>query len=104
MERGCHHLMSALCTDLESIKATPWVCFASPCDCPKNSSHLPFVSCCCPEPVHLDLLILMIGRLNFVISVATCAVSTVSDMIRTFHVVMMVVVLELLVAVWRFCS
>ncbi|KAH3755768.1 hypothetical protein DPMN_190467 [Dreissena polymorpha] len=51
------HPMSALCADLESIRATPWVCAASSCSCPENNSNSPEVRRFCPEPVHLDSLI-----------------------------------------------
>ncbi|KAH3798329.1 hypothetical protein DPMN_151927 [Dreissena polymorpha] len=48
------HPMSALCPDLESIRATQWVCDAYSYSCPKNNSNSPEVCCFCPEPVHLD--------------------------------------------------
>ncbi|KAH3835327.1 hypothetical protein DPMN_108678 [Dreissena polymorpha] len=51
--------MSALCADLESIRASPWAYAASSCSCPENNSNLPEVSRFCPEPFHLDALIPM---------------------------------------------
>ncbi|KAH3775472.1 hypothetical protein DPMN_176874 [Dreissena polymorpha] len=57
--------MSALCADLESIRATPWVCAASSCSFPENNSNSPEVSRFCPEPVHLDSLIPRMVKLNF---------------------------------------
>ncbi|KAH3846073.1 hypothetical protein DPMN_088367 [Dreissena polymorpha] len=56
------HPLSALCADLESIRAPHWVCAASSCSCPENNSNSPEVSRFCPEPVHLDSLIPRIVR------------------------------------------
>ncbi|KAH3841343.1 hypothetical protein DPMN_114802 [Dreissena polymorpha] len=87
------HTMSALCADLESIKATPWVCAASSCSCLENNSNSPEVSCFCPEPVHLDSLIPRMARLSYLSCATTCSVFQVFNMFWTFHLPMVVVVL-----------
>ncbi|KAH3846064.1 hypothetical protein DPMN_088358 [Dreissena polymorpha] len=49
------HPMSALCADLESIRATHCVCAASSCTCLKDKSNAPKISGFYQEPVDFDL-------------------------------------------------
>ncbi|KAH3837303.1 hypothetical protein DPMN_110689 [Dreissena polymorpha] len=85
--------MSDLCADLESNRATPWVCAASSCTCHENNSNSPEVSRFCPEPDYLQSMIPRMVRFNSLIPAATCTVFPVSYIVQTFHVPRVVVVL-----------
>ncbi|KAH3777627.1 hypothetical protein DPMN_179075 [Dreissena polymorpha] len=87
------HPISALCADLEIIRATPCACAASSYSCPENNSDSLEVFRFCPEPVHCDSLIPRMARLNYLITAAIHAVFPVSYMVGTFHVPMVAVVL-----------
>lgn len=87
------HPISAPWAFLDSIKATPCVCGASSCSCPEYNSSSPLPRCSCPDPIQRASLIPRMETLLFFISEATCAHLPASNMVRTFHVPMVMVVL-----------
>jgi len=88
------HPINATFVTLDSANATPSVWEASYSSCPEKSNSCPVEILLCPVCVHLVSLMPSRESLYLVISPATCAVLPVWYMALTFHVPILMCLVE----------